>query len=144
MINFFNEDISFSFRGKRARSKWIKEVIATNSPQKRIGDINIVFCSDDYMLNANNQFLKHNYYTDIITFDYTQLDTISGDLLISIDTVKSNAIEYNSTFDLELHRVIIHGILHLLGFNDSTHKESLLMRKAEDKALFASGFFDKI
>lgn len=103
--------------------------------QKKTGDICIIFCDDDYLLNINRQYLEHDYYTDIITFDYVEGDRISGDLFISLDTVKSNADKFSVPFDTEAKRVIIHGILHLLGLKDKTDSEALAMRAAEDKAI---------
>ena len=94
-----------------------------------------IFCSDEKILEVNRQYLQHDYYTDIITFDYSEGDRISGDIFISIDTVRSNAEKYGTNFDDELHRVIIHGILHLCGLKDKSEADSKKMRKAEDKAL---------
>lgn len=133
MIRYFQKEICFNFKSKRIINKWIKSVIEQNN--KRCSDINIVFCSDPEILEINNRFLKHNYYTDIITFDYCEGKEVSGELYISIDTVKANAIEYKQPFETELHRVIIHGILHLLRWDDHTDEQQRLMRKEEDTAL---------
>lgn len=100
-----------------------------------IDNLNIIFTSTDYILKINNDFLKHNYYTDIITFDYSEKNIISGDLFICPNIVFENSKEYNSTFEQEIHRVIVHGLLHLIGFNDFTENEQNLIRDAEDKAL---------
>lgn len=136
MIVYHSEDISFALKNKREISSWIKRIVSTESKnQCKIGDINIIFCSDNYLLEMNNKYLKHNYFTDIITFDYCESDIISGDLFISIDTVKSNSFEYKTEFLDELFRVIIHGILHLLGFNDSTAEEQIEMKSAEERSL---------
>lgn len=99
------------------------------------GHLSYVFCSDEHLLKVNQQFLQHDYFTDIITFDYTEGDRVSGDLMISIDRVKNNATSLNIPFELELHRVMIHGVLHLLGFKDKTPNESKRMRILEAKAL---------
>ncbi|EKD31185.1 MAG: hypothetical protein ACD_77C00371G0004 [uncultured bacterium] len=137
MVRYFNQDTGFSLKNRRINSGWIKKVIAEESKSRDItpGDINIIFCSDPFILELNNKYLKHNYYTDIITFDNSEDKIISGDLYISIDTVKSNAIEYSATFENELHRVIIHGILHLLGYSDNTKKQLNVMREMENKCL---------
>jgi rRNA maturation RNase YbeY len=118
---------------RREMSRWIKQVIAWY--RKKPGDINYIFCPDDEILQINRQYLTHDYYTDIITFDYTENDTISGDLFISLDTVKSNAEKFGTTFPDELARVMIHGVLHLCGLNDKTPEEEKLMRLKEDEAL---------
>lgn len=136
MINYINNEIKFNFIGKRLCSKWIKNVINILSDSKfTTGTINIVFCDDSYLLSVNNQFLKHNYYTDIITFDYSDKNVLSGDLIISIDTVLHNSNEYNTLFREELDRVIIHGILHLLGYKDYTDIEKIEMKRMENFAL---------
>ena len=101
----------------------------------KVGEISYIFCSDDYLLDINKTYLKHDFYTDIITFDYTDAKKISGDLYISIDRVRDNAQELNLGFEQELHRVIIHGVLHLLGLKDKTEEEAKEMRKAEEECL---------
>lgn len=138
--------ISFSFIDtktiplkKKEIKSWIKNVIEQRGG--KLGDISYIFCNDEYILNVNKEYLNHDYYTDIITFDYTEKDyssdkmKISGDLFISLDTVKSNSEELGLDFNQELHRVIIHGVLHLLGFKDKTDKEAKEMRKAEEECL---------
>lgn len=112
---------------------WIKGTIDLFNI--RVGDITIVACSDDYLLKTNRDFLNHDYYTDIITFDYSSETIISGDLLISIDRVKDNASQLKSSFDQELNRVIIHGVLHLLGHKDKSKKDKASMTQAENEAL---------
>jgi probable rRNA maturation factor len=113
--------------------KWIQ---GTLDPYKiRAGDITIVACSDAYLLKANREFLKHDYYTDIITFDYSSDTFISGDLLISIERVRENASRFSLSFKDELNRVIIHGVLHLLGYKDKVKQDKLAMTDAENKAL---------
>ena len=102
---------------------------------KKVGDIAYIFCDDEKILEVNRQYLQHDYYTDIITFDYTEDNVISGDLFISLDTVRSNSEEQGTTYEEELHRVIIHGILHLCGINDKGPGERELMEQAENKAL---------
>lgn len=118
---------------KREISKWIKAT--ATSYGKKVGDIAYVFCSDEKILEVNNQYLQHDYYTDIITFDYSEGDTISGDLFISVDTVKTNSEQFKTDYDEELHRIIIHGILHLCGINDKGPGEREHMTGCENKAL---------
>lgn len=118
---------------KREITAWIKTV--AGSYKKKIGDIAYIFCSDEKILEVNREYLQHDYYTDIITFDYDENDVISGDLFISLDTVKSNAAQFNQSYERELHRVIIHGILHLCGINDKGPGEREIMEAAENKAL---------
>lgn len=132
-IYFQSEDIKFPSIKKRTTSNWIKQV--AESHNKKIGDISYIFCSDAKIIEVNNQYLQHDYYTDIITFDYSENDTISGDIFISIDTVKSNSEQFNTDYHNELHRVIIHGILHLCGINDKTDNEQKEMTKCENNAL---------
>lgn len=118
---------------KRDTSNWIKAVAATYG--KKVGDVAYIFCSDEKILEVNNQYLQHDYYTDIITFDYTEGDTISGDIFISLDTVKSNSEEFKTDYNQELHRIIIHGVLHLCGINDKGPGEREHMTECENKAL---------
>lgn len=133
MIQFVEENVKFPLPNKNLTKKWIKLVIEAS--QKKVGDICIIFCDDEYLLNINRQYLNHDYYTDIITFDYVEGNKISGDLFISLDTVKSNSVKFSESFELEAKRVIIHGILHLLGLKDKTETEALEMRLAENRAL---------
>ena len=118
---------------KKETTEWIKEVAACYG--KRVGEIAYIFCSDDKILEVNQQYLQHDYYTDIITFDYCEGNRISGDLFISLDTVRTNAEQFEQPYDRELHRVIIHGILHLCGINDKGPGEREIMEAAENKAL---------
>lgn len=118
---------------KRENNAWIKRVAARYG--KKVGDIAYIFCSDDRILEVNREYLQHDYYTDIITFDYCEGDVISGDLFISLDTVKTNSEEFKTEYDEELHRTIIHGILHLCGINDKGPGEREIMEKAENEAL---------
>lgn len=118
---------------KRENTEWVKAVAATYG--KRVGEIAYIFVDDEKILEVNRQYLQHDYYTDIITFDYCEGDRISGDLFISLDTVQSNAELVGATYENELYRVIIHGILHLCGINDKGPGEREIMEAAEDKAL---------
>ena len=118
---------------RRENSAWVKAVAASYG--KKVGEIAYIFVNDKKILDVNRQYLQHDYYTDIITFDYTDDDTISGDLFISLDTVRSNAEQIGTTYEQELRRVIIHGILHLCGINDKGPGEREKMEAAEDKAL---------
>ena len=115
------------------KTEWIKAVAATY--EKRVGEIAYIFCSDEKILEVNRQYLQHDYYTDIITFDYCEGNRLSGDLFISLDTVRTNAEQFGSDYETELHRVIIHGILHLCGINDKGPGEREIMETAENKAL---------
>ena len=134
MISYTQEDIKFRCKDKRKISRWIGEVTKIFA-NRRVGEIAIVFCSDNYLLEINKRFLSHDYYTDVITFDYTEGATVSGDILISIERISENSAEYRVTFEEELHRVMIHGILHLLGYKDSSEEERKEMREKEDLAL---------
>jgi rRNA maturation RNase YbeY len=118
---------------KRETSNWIKAVAATYN--KKVGDIGYIFCSDEKILEVNKEYLQHDYYTDIITFDYTESNTISGDIFISLDTVKSNSEQFRTNYNNELLRVVIHGVLHLCGINDKTPKERAYMTQCENEAL---------
>lgn len=109
---------------------WLQKVCDAECAE--LGEIGIVFCSDDYILEANNRFLNHDYYTDIITFDYREDDIISGDLLISVDRVKDNASELQVSWEDELNRVVLHGVLHIIGYGDKSDEEVVLMREKED------------
>lgn len=133
-LEFFNQDCDLRLPNKETLTKWIEAAIIEE--QKEADAISIIFCSDDYLLDINKKYLAHDYYTDIITFDYSddipEEGIIAGDLFISIDTVARNAFQYRVRFKQELHRVIIHGILHLLGYKDKTVNESLEMRSKED------------
>ena len=118
---------------KTALKAWIKAVAEKHG--FKLGDIAYIFCSDKRILEVNRQFLSHDYYTDIITFDYTEGNKISGDLFISLDTVKSNAEKFDTDYDQEFHRVVIHGILHLCGINDKGPGEREIMEANENEAL---------
>jgi len=130
MVSYFTEDIVFPFKEKRLTSRWLKFV--AESEAKRLGDIAVIFCSDNYILDVNIKYLQHDYYTDIITFDYCEGNRLSGDLFISIDSVKENASFYGTGFADELNRVIVHGVLHLIGYDDHTPEDIAVMRAKEN------------
>lgn len=130
MIRFFNEDSDYVLKGKQVCRKWLK--LVCESEIKRVGDINVIFCSDNYVLDVNLRFLQHDYFTDIITFDYCEGNRISGDLFISVDSVRENASFYGVPFEEEMHRVIVHGVLHLIGFDDHTESDIATMRSKEN------------
>ena len=133
MINFYEEDANAHLRNRRVIKQWIKEIIS--SYKFSLGNISYIFCSDDYLLNINRQYLSHDYYTDVITFDYDEDNIVSGDIFISVDTVKSNSEQYSVSYNSELYRVIIHGVLHLCGLKDKSPEDAKLMREAEEKSL---------
>ena len=126
-------DISFPEIKRRETSSWIKRVIENHD--KKTGDISYIFCSDKEILRINKLYLNHDYYTDIITFDYSEKGRVGGDLFISLDTVKTNSEKFKTAYIDELHRVMIHGILHLCGFDDKTPAKSKIMRAKENEAL---------
>ena len=130
MISYYFQDVDFKFREKRRTNQWLR--LAAESEIRRIADISIIFCSDPYILDINQKYLGHDYFTDIITFDYCEGDSLSGDLFISVDSVKENSIEYGTDFKDELNRVIIHGLLHLIGYDDHTVEETVVMRMKEN------------
>ena len=133
MITYQTEDMRMPAIRKRETSEWIKAVAATYN--KKVDEVAYIFCSDEKILEVNRQYLEHDYYTDIITFDYTEGNRISGDLFISLDTVRTNAEQFGQPYERELYRVIIHGILHLCGINDKGPGERELMEAAENRAL---------
>lgn len=133
MISFHNQSISFKLKEKTKIKQWIKTI--TEKEKHKLGDINYVFCTDDELLEINQKHLNHNTYTDIITFDYTESKTINSDIFISIDRITENAKKFEVTFEDELHRVMIHGVLHLCGYKDKTKADADLMRKKENQAL---------
>lgn len=130
MTHYFCQDIKFTFTGRRFNNLWLKKVALSEG--KVLGDINVIFCSDEYLLGVNRKYLHHDYYTDIITFDYCEGDVLSGDLFISVDSVRNNSVYFKTSFDQELHRVIVHGLLHLIGYDDHTPDEQKTMRSKED------------
>ena len=129
-IEIFFEDIQPIKIQRKSISNYIKYLI--NNELKKTGEISIILCSDKYLLDINVNYLKHNYYTDIITFNYVEEDTISGDLFISVDRVIDNSKKFNTIWIKELYRVIFHGLLHLIGYNDKTEEEKKLMREKEN------------
>lgn len=133
MIKYFVEDTRFNFTKKRLNSKWLKAV--AENEDKKIGDISVIFCSDSYLLDINKRFLQHDYYTDIITFDYCEGKILSGDLFISVDSVRANSEYYKTDFEEELNRVIVHGVLHLIGFDDHKDDDIKMMRSKESDCL---------
>ena len=133
MITYNAEGIRMPKIRKRDTSAWIKAVAASYG--RKVGDIGYMFVDDEKILEVNREYLGHDYYTDIITFDYDEDDIISGDLVISLDTVRTNAEQFGKDYDEELHRVIIHGILHLCGINDKGPGEREIMEAEENKAL---------
>ena len=135
MISFFSENITYKLKDKRKIQKWIKFVI--EGEKKKAGDINYIFCDDAFLVEMNIKYLNHDTLTDIITFNYNEEseNSINGDIYISIDRVKENSVEYNVPFNTELDRVIIHGVLHLLGFKDKTKADKKTMREKEDNSL---------
>ena len=132
-ITFHAEGIGIPKIKKRETANWIKTV--AKNYNRKVGEIAYLFCDDEKILEINRTYLQHDFYTDIITFDYSEEDTISGDIFISIDTVRSNSQKYHTDLEEELHRVIIHGILHLCGVNDKSEEEETEMREAENSAL---------
>ena len=133
MITYNCEGVKMPNIKKREVTAWIKDVAATYG--RKVGEIGYMFVDDEKILEVNREYLGHDYYTDIITFDYDEGDRINGDLVISLDTVETNARQFGKSYDEELHRVIIHGILHLCGINDKGPGEREVMEAAEDKAL---------
>ncbi len=133
-VYFHTEDIRFQLKSKRKIESWIKRVI--QSRKKKVGTINYIFCSDEYLLGINRQYLKHSTYTDIITFDNSDLkEKIEGDIFISVERAKDNAEKLDVLFENELHRVMVHGVLHLLGYKDKKPADRKLMRKKEEEFL---------
>ena len=130
MIRYFQEDIRFELKQKMQNNRWLKMV--AGSEMRRLGAINIIFCSDNYILDVNMKYLQHDYFTDIITFDYCEKDVLSGDLFISIDSVRENAQFYGTEFADELNRVMVHGLLHLIGYDDHSEADIAVMRQKEN------------
>jgi probable rRNA maturation factor len=130
-IHFFTEDVKEVRMPKKKVRAWVNQCITSSN--KITGDINYIFCSDEYLKQINIEYLNHDYYTDIITFNYNEGEQVSGDIYISLDRVRDNANEFKVNFHTELQRVIIHGILHLVGLDDKDEKEKEEMRKAEDE-----------
>ena len=133
MINIFFEDTEEFNLANLNIEKNIEKLAESES--RTLGDINYILCSDPYLLDINRQYLNHDYFTDVITFDYSEDNVISGDIFISVDTVADNAKEYGVTFEKELERVMIHGVLHLVGYNDKSDSEVKVMRSKENQYL---------
>lgn len=133
MITYNSEKVKMTKIKKRETTAWIKQV--AQSYGKKVGDIGYMFVDDEKILEVNREYLQHDYYTDIITFDYCEDDELNGDLVISLDTVRTNAVLFGKTYEEELYRVIIHGVLHLIGINDKGPGEREIMEAAENKAL---------
>ena len=133
MITYNSEGVQLPKIRKRDTTAWIRRVAATYG--KKVGEVGYMFVDDEKILEVNREYLGHDYYTDIITFDYCEGNTLNGDLVISLDTIKTNADKFHKEYDEELHRVIIHGILHLCGINDKGPGEREIMEAAENKAL---------
>jgi len=129
-VFFHNEDVDFPIQQKNKKKRWLKDVI--EHLNFKLGNISVIFCSDDYLLSLNKKHLNHNYYTDVITFNYCSNKTISGDIFVSVDRVRAFSIDTNTSFLSEINRVIVHGVLHLCGFDDKKPDEILRMRKLED------------
>ena len=133
-IQFFTEDISFQLRNKTKIREWLKNIVLENGA--KIRELNYIFCSDEYLKQVNIDYLDHHYYTDIITFDNSEEEgVLEGDIFISIDRIKENSLEFSRSFEDELHRVLVHGVLHLIGFSDKEESEAIEMRKKEDISL---------
>ncbi len=140
MIQFITEEVKMPAIDKSKVKSWIKAV--AESYGRKTGDVSYIFCNDERILQVNNEYLQHDYYTDIITFDYSTPTTISGDIFISLDTVKSNSELFKTDYNTELHRILIHGILHLCGNDDKTPELRALMTEKENVALRLGEFED--
>jgi len=130
MVRYYTEDTDFAFKKKTVNNLWLKTV--AESEIRKLGNINIIFCSDNYILDVNMKYLSHDYFTDIITFDYCEGPVLHGDLFISVDSVKENSVFYGTDFKDELNRVIVHGILHLIGYDDHNDEDIAIMRSKEN------------
>ena len=132
-IFFSTENIDFELENELKVKKWILAVVSAQG--QRVGNLNYLFCDDAYLIDVNRTYLNHDTYTDIITFDYVEGNVVSGDILISVERVRENAVLFNSSFEQELRRVIIHGVLHLLGQADKSDEDASEMRRKEELAL---------
>lgn len=133
-IYFYNEECEFpAFFSEEKVTRWLQLVAADYSLE--LGTISFIFCNDDYILDVNKKYLNHDYYTDVITFDYREGKVLSGDVFISLDTVQSNALEFGATYENELNRVIVHSVLHLIGFKDKSDEDAKEMRQNENHCL---------
>ena len=136
-IFFHSDGVNFDLVNKQIVEKWLVDCISLL--QRSVGEINFVFCNDDYLLEINKKYLNHDYYTDVITFDYSIKNIISGDIFISIDRVQENAKTLELDFMQELYRVIVHGVLHLSGYNDKSEQDKIAMREKEGELLSLFG-----
>lgn len=137
-VSFHSEQLDFTLSNPDDISLWLANVC--QSEGKVLSDLTYIFCSDDYLLKINQEFLNHNYFTDVITFDYSESDTASGDVFISVERVAENSSELRLTFIEELHRVMVHGLLHLLGYKDKEELDEQEMRDKEDFYLSLRSF----
>ena len=126
----YHSECDFQLKDNESITKWLEVAISTEN--KELGEINYIFCDDQYLLKKNQEYLKHDTFTDIITFDYTEKNRLSGDIFISIERVKENAINFAVPFETELRRVIIHGVLHLMGYKDKSEEDTETMRSKEN------------
>ena len=143
MIRFFSENIKFRLSKQREEKGYLNSLLIGES--KQIGDINFIFCSDEYLLQINKEFLDHDYYTDVITFDTSESEDdkkISGDIFVSIDSVRANSEFYEVSFEAELARVMAHGVFHLIGYDDCDDDSKILMRAKEDSFLKMRGLLN--
>lgn len=131
MFSFYNEDCNFQLNQKKIIEDLV--IFIVTSYGKEVGEISYIFTSDAYLLQVNIEYLNHNFYTDVITFDYCVDTIVSGDIFVSIERIRENSLQFNQNFNTEFLRVIVHGVLHLLGFNDSTDEEKIIMRRLENK-----------
>lgn len=129
-IFFYSEDVDFTLKHASGISSWLNKIVLSEG--KKTGDISIIFCSDEYLLEMNQKHLNHDYYTDIITFDYSIENIVSGDLFISVDRVRDNSVSFGASFINELNRVLAHGALHLCGYKDKSPEEQRQMREKEN------------
>ena len=127
---YYHSECNFQLKDKQSITKWLKDAISTEN--KELGEINYIFCDDQYLLKKNQKYLQHDAFTDIITFDYREENRLSADIFISIERVKENAITFAVPFETELRRVIIHGVLHLMGYKDKSDEEAETMRSKEN------------
>ena len=139
MVRYFIQDTDFLFKRRAVHNAWLKAVAVEENC--RLGEISVIFCSDAYLLDMNRKYLGHDYFTDIITFDYSEGELLSGDLFISVDTVRSNASFYSAEFDDELDRVMVHGLLHLIGYDDHSEEEFAAMKEKENYYLSKRALF---
>lgn len=129
----FNYETDFEIANESAYERWISEVIA--SEEKNEGDINYIFCDDDYLLDINRKYLDHDYLTDVISFDYTVGNELHGDIFISVERVRDNAVDFGVEFEMELRRVMAHGVLHYCGYKDKSESDEIVMRDKEEEKM---------